>query len=668
MAHGTTSDKSRRLSLLALRELDCISARHPALPDPAALGEEQAAWLSGRMRGFHEGVARAGWRRLSFLPESKAVRDGLARTAGCTQEELARHWRRFYGLMDGARRELEANIARLHSQDRAVRRFERLGSPQLGGELERKALAQSLQDALDPALPGGQRLPFPDSAAARELQGFLEPATDEERQLLDFARRHGELGRQIQGEMLSCLDQAYRDTELDGPSCPFAGEAAVIRGLGDADSRGLLAGMDGIRESLSRTQTGGDNSCDFGFYRRQLQSLPPQGGMAGGPGPARGEQEVDQHQLEILARNFRKDLKSSLEERYLAWQLAEIDRRRRDYLAELYQKIRQFKRLEELLSPFTRDFGRLWDLSSGTFDDCGFEVLREFADLLERDQSLQELAELLGRQATETARYERELRDKIEVRTEYHPKPAYRGQISGLRLGGEIGSVLPSELALYSNPATKLYFAQKFAEKKLLSYAYTRRQGYSREEHTTEEVEVAIEEKKGPLIICVDTSGSMQGTPERVAKTITFALTKKCLAEERQCYLISFSTGIEVQDMSLFRNKDGLSELVRFLRKSFNGGTDVAPALAHALELMGSKEWRRADLLLVSDFVMDGLSPQQVDSVRARQGEGTRFFSLVVGDSGNGNAISCFDENWSYDPSARGAMARLVRQLGKIQP
>lgn len=652
MAHGAISDKSRRFSLLALQELERISGRNPVLPDPAALGEEQAAWLCERMRSFHESVVRIGWRRFSFLPESKAVRNSLAHsTADCTGEELAALWSRFYGLMDRARQELEANVARFHSQDKVVRQFEKFGSPQCGGELERKALAHSLQDALDPSLPAHQKFSFPDSDSAREVQKFLEPATEEEAGLLDFAKGHGRLCQQIQGELLSCLDSAYRDTELAGGDCPFSGEAAIIRGLGAAGSQELLEGIGGIQESLSRTETGRDNSCDFDFYRRQLQSL---------------EQDADRHQLDILARNLKKDLGNSLEERYLAWRLAEIDRRRREYLAELYQKIRQFRRLEELLSPFTKDFGRLWDLSSGQFDDRGFEILRDFADLLEKDQSLQELAELLGRQAAESARYERELRDKIELRTEYHPKPAYRGQISGLRLGGEISAALPAELALYSNPATGLYFAQKFAEKKLLSYSYTRRQGYDREERTSEEVEVAIEEKKGPVIICVDTSGSMQGAPERVAKTITFALTKKCLEEERQCYLISFSTGIEVQDMSLLKNKDGLGELVRFLRKSFNGGTDVAPALHHGLELMGSRDWKRADLLLVSDFVMDGLSPQLVDSVRTRQGEGTRFFSLVIGESGNQSAISCFDENWSYAPSAQDSMRRLVRQMGKI--
>lgn len=652
MAYGRVSDKSRRFSLLALQELERISGRHPVLPDPAAVGEEQAAWLSERMRSFHESVVQTGWRRFSFLPESKAVRNSLAHsTADCTQEERAALWSRFYGLMDRARQELEANVARYHAQDKVVRQFEKFGSSQCGSELERKALSQSLQDALDPSLPAHQKFSFPDSASAREVQKFLEPATEEEGSLLDFAKGHGRLCQQIQGEMLSCLDKAYRDTELSGAGCPFSGEAALVQSLASVDSKSLLEGIDGIRESLSRTETGGENTCSFDFFQRQLQSM---------------EQGGDQHQLDILARNLKRELAKSLEERYLAWQLAEIDRRRREYLAELYQKIRQFKRLEEALSPLTREFGRLWDMASGKLDDYGFELLRDFADLLERDQSLQELAELLGRQAAETARYERELRDKIELRTEYRPKPAYRGQISGLQLGGEISAALPSELALYSNPMTQLYFAQKFAEKKLLSYAYVQRRGYSRTECTKEEVEVAIEEKKGPVVICVDTSGSMQGVPERVAKTITFALAKKCLEEERGCYLISFSTGIEVQDMSLFKRKDGLKELVKFLRKSFNGGTDAAPALRHGLELMGSNDWKRADLLLVSDFVMDGLSQQLVDAIKEQQGNGTRFFSLVIGESGNTETISCFDENWCYDPSARGSMAHLVRQLRKL--
>ena len=47
-------------------------------------------------------------------------------------------------------------------------------------------------------------------------------------------------------------------------------------------------------------------------------------------------------------------------------------------------------RLEKLLTPFTKNFGRLWDLSKHPFETSGFEILDTFAKLLEQDESLQE--------------------------------------------------------------------------------------------------------------------------------------------------------------------------------------------------------------------------------------------------------------------------------------
>ena len=324
--------------------------------------------------------------------------------------------------------------------------------------------------------------------------------------------------------------------------------------------------------------------------------------------------------------------------------------------------------MEELLNPFIKKFGRLWDLSAGSFDDYGFEILKDFADLLENDESLKELADLIGRQEAEKEIFEKELREKTEIKTEYHPKPAYRGQISGLRLSGEISSALPTELAMSKNPATKLYFSQKFAEKKLLSYAYTNRQKSYRTETTTEEIEVAKKEteQKGPVIICVDTSGSMHGTPERVAKTITFALAKKCLDEERKCFLISFSTSIEVQDLSDFKASNGLEALVSFLRKSFNGGTDASPALEKSLELMQTNEWKNADVLAVTDGEMGGFSNKLISDVNSQKEKKSKFYLLEVGYSGNPEVIKVFDEHWQYDTNARDSMRHLVRQMHKI--
>ena len=374
------------------------------------------------------------------------------------------------------------------------------------------------------------------------------------------------------------------------------------------------------------------------------------------------------HEVEILSRNLKSDLQKSLIERYTAWQLEEIDKKRRAYLDELYKKIEQFKKLEELLNPFIKDFCRLWDLSKGNFDEYGFEILNDFADLLEKDESLKELAELIGRQEAEKERYEKELRDKVEIKTEFHPKSAYRGQISGLRLSGEISSALPTELAMSQNPVTKLYFAQKFAEKKLLSYSYSNQQKSFREEHRQEEIERAVKEteQKGPVIICVDTSGSMQGTPERVAKTITFALAKKCLDEDRKCFLISFSTDIEVQDLSEFERSNGLAELVKFLRKSFMGGTDASRALEKSLELMQTENWKNADLLAVTDGEMCGFSGKLISDINAQKENKTKFYLLEVGYSGNPEVIKVFDEHWQYDTNSKDSMRHLVRQIYKM--
>lgn len=665
MAQGRLSDKSRRFSLLALQELEKVGKKYPRVPVPEKMAEKEISWLNERLRSFYESVKQTKYKGFSFLPVCKKVRDNLAHsTPDKSLDMIFQDWKAFYGIMSQAQAELEQNIGKIYSQSKVIRSFEKNAATEWGAQLERKALVQSLQDAFDPSLSPEEKLSFSKVPVMQEVQKFLSCHSQDEKELQTFAMEHQALSQQIQEEIISCVDKVLRNTDIHNQSNPFFEEYTVLQEVKDTGSLQLLENIGKLSKRLSDTQTGKDNSCDFDFYQRQFesvcQSVPENEQL--------GQYLKKNHgsQLDTLARNLLKDANVSLQDRMLKWQLHEIDKQRKAYLEQLYEKIRQFKKLEELLSPFTQNFGRLWDMSAGKFDDCGFDLLKEFADLLENDQSLRELADLLGRQATEVARYERELRDKVEIRTEFHPKPAFRGQISGLRLSGEISSTLPSELALYHNPVTRKYFEKKFLEKQLLSYAHTEMKGFSREEHTTEEVQVAIEEGKGPVIICVDTSGSMHGTPEQVAKTITFALTKKCLEEERGCYLISFSTGIEVQDMSLFKRNDGLKELVKFLRKSFNGGTDAAPALHHGLELMGSNDWKRADLLLVSDFVMDGLSQQLVDAIKEQQGNGTRFFSLVIGDSANQNTITCFNENWSYDQSSRGAMAHLVCQLGKL--
>ena len=331
----------------------------------------------------------------------------------------------------------------------------------------------------------------------------------------------------------------------------------------------------------------------------------------------------------------------------------------------MYSKIDNFIRIESVLSPFIKNLGRLWDLSEGYFETSGFEVLGTFAELLEKDESLQELAELLGKQSRSQSIFEKEMREKVALHSNWQPKRAYRGEIKGLKYSNDISAALPSELSLMNNPALKKLFQLKFAQKQLLSYDYQIQEESSIESKEKEEVEIEKKEKKGPVIICVDTSGSMNGTPENIAKTITFALSKIAIEEDRKCYVISFSTAIQTLDLSDFSGNP-IGKLVQFLKMSFNGGTDAKPALNQALKMLSENEWKNADVLMISDFVMQSLDKEFVERIESEQKKNTVFYSLTIGNSGNKETMQCFNHNWFYDMNNPQAGRHLAEQLNEV--
>lgn len=84
------------------------------------------------------------------------------------------------------------------------------------------------------------------------------------------------------------------------------------------------------------------------------------------------------------------------------------------------------------------------------------------------------------------------------------------------------------------------------------------------------------------------------------------------MEQERNCYLISFSTGIETLDLGGAQGGASLKKLVQFLQMSFNSGTDAAPALTHAVKMLADDDYKNADVLMFSDSLMGNLSDDLV--------------------------------------------------------
>lgn len=370
-------------------------------------------------------------------------------------------------------------------------------------------------------------------------------------------------------------------------------------------------------------------------------------------------------EAEILHKNFIKDWETNLFSKKHKFELESIDNARKEFVDQLYKKVADFNKLKVILEPFTKDLGRLWDMSGGTWKNVGFELLKKYAAILENDKVIIELAAMLGRYRKIEKEFEEVEIEKVILKPKFKTRHASKGEVIGITESDDISSMLPIEAATLLNPLTRAIFLKKFAEKKLTTYDF-KSQFINLEEISIKEKQLQEKnEGKGPIIICVDTSGSMHGTPEQVAKTICFALTKTALKDKRKCFLISFSTKIETIELTDLQNS--LDKLISFLSMSFNGGTDANPALEKSLELLGTDNYRKADILMVSDFIMNELSTEIIAKIESAKETKTRFHSLTISDKSNMNVIKQFNHNWIYNTKDDSQNEALVKQLNELK-
>lgn len=667
--------KSRRFSRKALERINEIIQKYPSgISDIDSISEEARAWIEKKIQQTRECLKNVHFPSLpSWWETLRLSRNKTAhQTEDFTDEEFSDLSGKLFLNIQKISADLNSNINRYHHNSKKKGKFENFASASLGSESERKQLVDAMEDMVAPIEPKDIKIKFPKNNFSQLAEKTLSEILSHDG-AKEYVGSHEGLSENIQTDILEWLQKTQSVLEKENP---FLEEAVFIQQQKKLSAQEIASDLVSEKSkihfhykrlpSVSDSKRGpiAPSSLNFDFYEKEFidQKKTKKDEKS-------GEQKISWksvEKIETLRRNFINDMEHNLIERKNMWEQNRIDEMRKAFLEELYKKIDNFIRLEKLLSPFIKTLGRLWDLSENTFETSGFEILEQFSKLLDQDESLRELAELLGKQSLAQSLFEKEMRDKIVIKTEWHPKPAYRGEIDGLRYSNDISSVLPSELALLKNPAAKKLFQLKFAQKQLLSFKYQNDMEDLKEETVQEETSVEKKEPKGPIIICVDTSGSMHGTPENIAKTITFALSKIAIEEERKCYLISFSTSIETLDLTDF-SANSIGRLVQFLRMSFHGETDATPALKHAVKMLSENEWKNADVLMISDFVMQTLDNDIKTQIESAQEDNTNFHSLVIGSSGNNAAINCFNHNWFYDTNNPQANRHLVEQIHEIR-
>lgn len=339
-----------------------------------------------------------------------------------------------------------------------------------------------------------------------------------------------------------------------------------------------------------------------------------------------------------------------LEERTLAALRAEAARLVRQQMHEhmraglrqaWQERTRMWAELEEVFGELSELLGRGWDLCRGLLRTQGWLEVARLRALLERLPALRELLRVLGRMRTSEdpaappisesilGPVQRVVEERQPVRT-----PLARSETRGLERSGDVQRMLPAEGSLLGHPTLRLLWHARRAERTLLTY---RVEGVEVEriQHEEEHLEAQQRSKpgmeRGPILVCLDTSGSMEGLPEQVAKALVLEALRVALAERRSCYVYAFSGPGQVREQELALTEEGLVRLMALLTQSFHGGTDVTEPLVRAVARLEEEGWGRADLLLVSDgeFAVPAATRELL--VRARERRGLRAHGVLIG-------------------------------------
>jgi uncharacterized protein with von Willebrand factor type A (vWA) domain len=286
-----------------------------------------------------------------------------------------------------------------------------------------------------------------------------------------------------------------------------------------------------------------------------------------------------------------------------------------------------------------------WDLLHGLLTSAAWQEIVRIRGLLETLPELARVLRRLGRaqpsvDADESDRVERERREQSSA-----PRPRIRithvpempGATRGVRRSGRIARMLPSETMLLTHRRLRLVWHARHAERCLLTYEDDERMHQvvlEREpfEQPSPQREPRRRTELGPMLVCVDTSGSMQGGAEAVAKAVVLEAVRTAHAQGRDCHVFAFGGPDEIVEFELRLDATGLERLTDFLGQSFRGGTDICGPLERVLARLADERWRLADLLIASDGEFGATPVMAAATARAKTELGLRVQGVLLGD------------------------------------
>ena len=263
--------------------------------------------------------------------------------------------------------------------------------------------------------------------------------------------------------------------------------------------------------------------------------------------------------------------------------------------------------------------------------DCGqrdYKRLKKIDQMYYRYPVLQEIVRIIGREQPQR-------KDEYnDIVLKYMPillsNTTTTTEIEQISIGNNLSHVIPTEIATLSEVTTDMMFFKKFAERQLQIFA--NKPPMTVQDKQAQENQTKPRLEKGPIIVSVDTSGSMMGKPEKLARCLLMQLLRLAKKQTRKCFVITFSVRAKALELTKPAN---WGILKKFLEEGFCGSTDGEQMLAAALNALQTKKFRMADVLIISDFFFPLPIYKTRKLMETEHAKGTRYYGLQIGETKN---------------------------------
>lgn len=352
--------------------------------------------------------------------------------------------------------------------------------------------------------------------------------------------------------------------------------------------------------------------------------------------------------LQLQFRLLQEKWQRKLTEAVAQWEFEQLALQRDTFLQEIKDFLATLQKMSKHSDSLGLDTGIFIDYSKGQLTEQDIYQFQQWTDYLEQDQELFKLCKMIGSAQSSLFKPRRMAnRQQYSAEHEQHNLDT-QDEMVGIQFAQHLNLALPSELALLADPELQILFDLKYLESNLMSLHMVgdNQQRVIQDQHAPKQ---ALEQ--GPMVICLDTSGSMHGQPELIAKAMCLYLAMQAMHQRRPIYIINFSTNLTTLDVL---QDYALDDLIHFLSQSFHGGTDILPAISHAVEMLEQPNFQFADVVVVSDFIMGQLNDELMEKIQHVKRKGNSFYALAIGNFRFDHLDQgLFDRQWIYQANIR---------------